>query len=201
MRKLMKLAMLVIAMLSVSLNANADFRFGIRAGVNVDKLNLDKETFDSSNRCGFTGGVMTEFTVPLIGIGADLSLMYTRMNSRLAPTTAADGTMEEHGRNFLEIPVNVKYKLTIPAISAIIKPYVFTGPSFAFKLGKSTINDMKTKTCQVAWNVGLGLELLKHVQVGASYGFGMNNVADLVVNAEKIKVKNKYWTITAAYLF
>lgn len=201
MRKLMKLAMLVIALLSVSLNANADFRFGIRAGVNVDKLKLEESVFDSSNRCGFTGGVMTEFTVPLIGIGADLSVMYARMNGRLAPTLTADGTTEEHGRNFLEIPLNLKYKLTLPAISAIVKPYVFTGPSFAFKLGKSTINDIKTKTCQVAWNVGLGLELLKHVQVGASYGFGINNVADFVVNTEKIKVKNNYWTITAAYLF
>jgi hypothetical protein len=57
----------------------------------------------------------------------------------------------------------------------------------------------------VAWNVGLGVELFSHLQVGASYGFGINNVINkyevLGINAEPIKANNNYWTISAAYLF
>ena len=86
-------------------------------------------------------------------------------------------------------------------IEKIIKPYVFTGPTFAFKLDKDTFKDMKTKTCQVAWNVGLGVELINHLQVGASYGFGMNNIAKNWLDAKNLKVKNNYWTVTAAWLF
>lgn len=204
--------MAVIALFAVSTTANAEFRFGIKAGLNVDKLHLNEDVFESGNRCGFTGGVMAEFTVPIIGVGADLSVMYTRMNSRLSPNYpgdfvspltdgVSDGDTKQHGRDFIEIPLNLKYKINIPVVASIIKPYVFTGPTFAFRLGSDTFKDMKTKTCQVAWNVGLGLELVKHLQVGASYGFGINNIAKTVVNAEEIKVKNNYWTITAAYLF
>ena len=86
----------------------------------------------------------------------------------------------------------------------MIHPYIFTGPSFAFKLGGD--NDVfKTKTFQCAWNVGLGVELFSHLQLSGSYGFGMNNImktAGIVSNTSNdIKLKNNYWTITAAYLF
>lgn len=201
MKRILVLAMVVMMCAGV---ANAEWRFGVKAGVNVDKMHFDNKTFDSDNRAGFTGGIMTEFTVPLIGIGADVSLMYTRMNGRLVDE-AIDGslieTKKEKGRDFLEIPVNLKYKLTIPVVASIIKPYVFTGPDFAFRLSKDTFSDMKTRTCQVAWNLGLGVELLKHLQLSGSYAWGVNNIADHWLNTQNIKVKNNYWTITAAYLF
>ena len=55
----------------------------------------------------------------------------------------------------------------------------------------------------MAWNVGLGFELVKHLQIGASYGFGINNIVDKVsdINTVDIKAKNNYWTVSAAYLF
>ena len=59
----------------------------------------------------------------------------------------------------------------------------------------------------MGWNLGLGLELFKHLQVSGGYTFGMNNVAKKIpvldnnLNIGDIKVKNNYWTITAAYLF
>ena len=105
-----------------------------------------------------------------------------------------------YGKNFLEIPINIKYKFQIPVVASIIKPYLFTGPSFAFKLDKSIMD----KTFQAAWNVGVGLELFRHLQIAGSYGFGMNNVAKEVfneANVETLKAKNNYWTISAAYLF
>lgn len=195
----------VLLVLTVGM-ANAEFRFGIKAGINVDKMHLNNEVLDSDNRCGFTGGVMTEFQIPIIGLCFDLSAMYTRMNSRLdlpQNVTGEQEKIENKGKDFLEIPLNVKYKFQIPAVAAVVKPYIFTGPSFAFRLNKDTFSAMKTKTCQVAWNVGIGLELVKHLQISGSYGFGVNNVFNglNLVNAEALKVKNNYWTITAAYLF
>lgn len=201
---------LTLAMLVMAAGvANAEFRFGIKAGINVDKMHLSEDVFDANNQCGFTGGVMTEFEVPLIGLCFDLSAMYTRMNSRItydnstAILNASDATGVENdkGKNFLEIPLNIKYKFQIPVVASVIKPYLFTGPSFAVKLDKNTLDSFKTKTCQVAWNVGVGVELVKHLQISGSYAFGVNNIAKNWVNAQDIKVKNNYWTITAAYLF
>lgn len=184
-------------------SASAQFKFGIKAGVNVNKMSLNEKVFSADNGSGFTGGLMAEFTVPVIGIAVDASVMYTRMNSSVTETGLTDDTKEQIGKNFIEIPINLKYKLTLPVVSSFLKPYIFTGPSFAFKLDKNTLDSFKTKRCQTAWNVGLGLELVNHVQVGASYGFGFNQniAAKLGTTPVEVKAKNNYWTITAAYLF
>lgn len=203
-------ALIVIATMGIGA-ANAEFRFGIKAGLNVNNLHLNdpKQIFDKDNGTGWTAGVMTEFQVPLIGLCFDLSLMYTRMNTdfdEIYPSQPGNDLLANQlnlGKNFIEIPLDIKYKISLPVVGNIISPYIFTGPAFAFKLDKNTFQYFKSKTCQVAWNVGLGLQLVKHLQIGASYGFGLNNVANFtgLVNAEQVKVKNNYWTITAAYLF
>lgn len=183
--------------------AEAQFRFGIKAGLNLNTLELKdlKSNLDSENGVGWTGGVMTEFQVPIIGLCFDLSLMYTRMNASSNMFTE-DNKEFAYNKNFLQVPLNLKYKLSLPAVGHIVAPYIFTGPSFAFKLDKNLVDDIKTKTCQIAWNIGLGLELIRHIQVGASYGFGINNIVPKnLLNAKDLDMKNSYWTITAAYLF
>lgn len=180
--------------------ANAQLRFGVKAGLNLNSLHLSnlEKNFNDDNKCGYTLGVMTEFQVPVIGLCFDLSAMYTRMNSEI---DAPEGEKVAYNKNFLEIPLNLKYKFGLPVISSVFTPYLFTGPSFAFKLDKNTGDALKTKSCQVAWNVGLGFELIRHLQISGSYGFGINNIADHWVNTEDAKVKNNYWTVTAAWLF
>lgn len=180
----------IVAIMSVGA-ANAQFRFGVKAGLNVNHLNLSKEILADNNRAGWTAGVMTEFQVPIVGLCLDLSLMYAHMNSL------------DDNKNFITIPLNLKYKFSLPVVGSFLSPYLFTGPSFDFKLDKSKIiNDFKTKTFQAVWNVGLGVELIKHLQIGASYGFGINNIAKMVSDkVDPVKLHNSYWTVSAAYLF
>lgn len=181
----------LIAVMGVGM-ANAQFKFGVKAGLNVNHLSANLGTFDQNNRAGWTAGVMTEFQVPIVGLCLDASVMYARMNSE----------KELDNKNFINIPINVKYKFQLPVVSSFFAPYLFTGPSFDFKLDKNTMNAMKTKTFQAVWNVGVGLEFVRHLQIGASYGFGMNNILDKVYSgANTVKLHNNYWTITAAYLF
>lgn len=215
MKTLKRVALIIVAMLICAGSADAKIlSFGLKAGLNVNKLHFNKSAIEdlttNSNSAGWEAGVMVEANVPIIGLGFDLSLMYARMNnSSLAifqntndnTVTPFDG--KDVGKNFIMIPINVKYKFNLPVVSNYLVPYIFTGPDFAFRLNKHTFNDMKTRTCQVAWNVGLGIELVKHLQIGASYGFGINNVAEKVfkTNTSELKVKNNYWTVTAAWLF
>ncbi|MDE7413818.1 MAG: PorT family protein [Muribaculaceae bacterium] len=211
------LVMALVAIFGCS-QANAFLRFGVKAGLNVDKVHFSKsnwnETFNDDNRCGWTAGVTTEFTVPVIGIGMDLSLMYARMNSE-SPFIDGDGvvTSNKSAKNFLEIPLNLKYKLSLPAINRIVIPYIFTGPDLALKLGGKKDGYLQTKTAQWGWNLGLGVELIKHLQIGAGYTFGINNIvkfadktipgfpAGLPSPTDDVKIKNNYWTVTAAWMF
>lgn len=205
--------LLVVALVAIFAvgQANAEFKFGVKVGANFSSMHLNsewKETFKSENTAGFTGGVMTEFTVPLIGIGVDVSLMYTHVKNELKSSEGQNFEEGTVGKNFLEIPLNLKYKLDLPVVNNIVRPMVFTGPTFAFKLDKSIFKDIQTKTCQIGWNIGLGLEFFKHLQIAGGYTIGMNNVLKLAGNTlpvigsvNNVKLKNNYWTVTAAYLF
>lgn len=211
MKTLKRIALVLAALLIFAGSADAKiFRFGVKAGANFNKLSLSKEIVndvkDKANSSGWEAGVMIEGNVPLIGIGFDLSLMYARMNNDGKVVDKNDVVLYEPGKNFLMIPLNLKYKVSLPAIGNLVAPYVFTGPNFLIDLDKNTLNYIKNKTCQVAWNVGLGLELFRHVQVGASYNFGLGKIGTSIVDGvlgtnRPYNIKNNYWMVTAAYMF
>ena len=122
MKKIRKVLCLAVALLLCGLGAQAQFRAGIRAGVTINKLHLSDlgANFNSDNRCGFTGGVMAEFTIPVVGICFDASLMYSRMNSQVDgyyyndESGALRNDFENSAKDFLQIPINIKYKIGLP---------------------------------------------------------------------------------------
>ncbi len=204
-------AVAILAIASVA-PASAQLKFGLKAGVAVNSLKFQSdnwtETFSSSNRAGFTGGAMVEFTAPVLGVGFDASVMYMhRSNSVPSEVTEKTDGKFSTSRDYIDIPINVKWKFTIPVISSFLKPYIATGPSFAFRVSKNDFKDfVNQQKCDISWNFGVGVEVLSHVQVGASYGLGLNNTLDKLKIRDSsttagIEGKNRYWTITAAYLF
>lgn len=180
--------------------ASAEFRFGVKAGLNFTNLDLNDPlgSIDSDeNRTGWQAGVMAEFTIPVINLGMDASLMYARQN--ISDKVNAD----YQNKDFLDIPVNIKWKIGLPVVGNIITPMIFTGPDFLVALNKETLDKIESRTCEVGWNVGIGVELLKHLQISGSYCFGLNDVAKYTdaVNTADLKAKKNYWTVSAAYLF
>ncbi|MDE7410161.1 MAG: PorT family protein [Muribaculaceae bacterium] len=188
--------------------ASADFRFGVKAGLNFNNVNFQKlkdltdvkdQFADKSNQTGWMAGVMAEFTIPIVNIGADASIMYARQN--------VEKTAFYSNRDFLDIPINLKWKIGLPVVNKIITPMIYTGPDFMFAFGKNTLKDIKEKKCEVGWNLGVGIEFFRHLQIQGGYCFGLNSVAKytnlvgLNIPENDLKVKKNYWTLTAAYLF
>ncbi len=197
-----------VAIIAMSISAAAQFSIGPRVGINVNSMHFDSDLFKSENRAGFTGGLQAEFMIPMVGFGFDASVMYVhRVNNATIDTNGTNGTAttpQIKDKDYIEIPVNLKYKIGLPVIGKIITPYVFTGPSFAFLTSRKAINEAwKNKSTSVAWNFGFGVQLLGHLQVGASYGLGMTKAFEKIgaVDGVDIQGKNRYWTVTAAYLF
>ncbi len=202
----------IVALLAIigTANASAQFKWGPRVGFNTSKLHFDKTDYDTKNMTGFTGGLEVEFTAPIIGIGFDASVMYVNRGVNdpivVAGDNLAAGTTVENKQrsSYIEIPVNLKYKLGLPVVGKIISPFIFTGPSFAFLCSSKTWQDMKRKSCDIAWNFGLGVEFVRHLQVSASYGIGLNSAVERKLGGGGQEVydgKNRCWTVTAAYLF
>ncbi len=185
--------------------ASAQFRFGLRAGMAVNKLHFDKEVVNSSNRTGFTGGLTCEFTVPIVNLGFDASVLYARRSMEVATEGSANSnalgtTVSVANRDYIDIPLNLKWKIGIPVISRIITPFITTGPDFSFLIsGKNVSNAWRNKTFDTAWTVGAGVELVRHLQLAANYGFGLSKSAsgdDAIYSG-----KNRCWTVTASYYF
>lgn len=200
MKRLALIIAVVVASLTSAVNANAQFRFGVKAGVAVNSLHFSAETFDAENRAGFTGGAMIEFTVPVVGIGVDLSAMYVRRNSQWLE----NNNLTKDNRDYIDIPLNLKWKINIPLLNSVARPYLFTGPTFSFLASKQAAEGAwRNRKFDTSWNFGAGFEFFKHLQVGASYSVGMTKAlkAFNATETSNISGHNRYWTITAAYLF
>lgn len=203
MKKTLTLVAVMLVAIITAGNASAQFRFGVRAGVAINSLSLNKEALndvvDSENRAGFTGGITADFALPLTGLMVDGSLLYTHLNDKLS---VGEGTASKtYKRDYIDIPVNLKYRISL---LSVVKPYLFTGPDFAILLSNDDDVISKSKT-YVSWNIGAGVELLNHLLVSASYNIGLSDSVEgalkLNTNNSNITGKNKTWTITAAYMF
>lgn len=201
-RKVFVLAVVAVIAAVNIVPVQGQVKLGLKVGTAVNHLKFsDSDAYwesvtDNSNRAGFLGGGMVEFTVPIIGIGFDASVLYVHRTSK---NNYAGG--ENISRDYIDIPINLKYKISIPVVQRVIKPFVTTGPSFAFLTGKKHVQEaLENKKSDISWNFGFGVELLSHLQVAASYGFSLNNTLD-TDSDYRIDGKNRYWNVTAAYLF
>ena len=198
MKNIVRISIILVLAVVANATAQAQVRFGFKAGVTINELKWDKDIVSKDNRAGFTGGLMIEAGLPVVGLGIDASALYTHRENNLY--------LEETKlkRDYLDIPINVKYKLQIAVLSKIISPFVTTGPDFSLLLGDDDKGDFKTRKWNTSWNVGFGAELFRKVQIHANYGIGLTKAFEYLgkeVNSKPVKGKDKYWTITAAYLF
>ena len=109
----MKKAVLLLVFAVLAMGAQAQLRFGVKAGVGINSLHLDEvsENFSTDNRTGFTGGIMLEVNLPL-GFAIDGSAMYTRRSGEI-------DRKEVFVRDYVSFPVNLKYKFGLPVWASI----------------------------------------------------------------------------------
>lgn len=71
-----KLFALVVAFAAITMSAKAQIDFGVKGGLNVTSMSLDAKVLDSSNQMGFFIGPTAKFTLPVVGLGIDASLLF-----------------------------------------------------------------------------------------------------------------------------
>ena len=188
-----------------SASAGGPLRFGVKAGVNVNEMKFNESAFDASNRSGFTGGVTLQFVAPILNIGVDASVMYTHRQNRIYFTEDGETEGITSNSDYIEIPVNFRWNISVPLISKVVTPYLFTGPDFSFLMSNKNVkNAWNNRTFDLGWNFGLGLRFVDHLEIGASYGLGITNSAsadNAMYGKNLADGKNRFWTITAAWLF
>ncbi len=195
MKKLLS-TLMVIACLALAIPAQAQIKFGVKAGLNVSKLHLSEETFSSDNRAGFFVGPTAEFTLPLLGLGIDGSVLYNQFG-----VDSEEGTSTKKS---IEIPINLRWTV---GFSSLVGAYVAVGPQFGFNVGDRWFDEVcEFKKNTTSFNVGAGLKLLGHLQVGANYNFALKDngkthrgdIEDLTTIGG---FKQNTWQVSVAYLF
>lgn len=188
--------MIVVACLVMAMPACAQLQFGVKGGVNLSSMSFSKDDFQNENMTGFYIGPMADLTIPLIGLGIDAALMYSQRGDIKIKTDDTDNTLKQRG---LEIPVNLKYTIGLGSMFGI---YFAAGPDFFFNFASGTEMFKQEKT-QVGLNLGAGVKLIKHLQVGFNYQIPMGNsfsIAD-AAGAALSKSKTKSWQVSLAYMF
>lgn len=203
-RNILRSLLAAVMITSIASSARAQFRYGINAGVSIAKPDLSGTVGTGAvieSGAGFRGGLTLEYQVPTLGLAFDASVDYLRYNIRLANERGASD-YTDIGRNFIEVPLNIKYKFWLGSLHNLVAPMVMTGPSFMFNLDKQPENAPLTqKRFQPGWNIGLGFDIINFIQLNAGYRFAFGNAikhSDLMGSA---KLRNKGWYVSATLLF
>lgn len=214
MKRSLSCVLAVLLSMTLTLPAAAiSFDWGFVAGMNLSKMKFkgdQKANFGTDNRAGWYIGPKVGFATA-IGIGLDASAQYSLRKLNIEGET----------ENFhsIEIPVNLRYNIGLGKKAGV---YVATGPQFGFGLGNLKWDNIFTsenneepavfskQNMNLTWNIGAGLRLLNHLEIGIGYNFALGKVGEAVwteigPNGESQDYRLKYRTNTfqvqLAYIF
>lgn len=207
MKKLFTLIVLVAATY-FAVPANAQLKFGIKGGLNITDMSLSNDVFETSNRTGFFIGPTIKFTLPIVGLGIDASALYDQREGEVN-VEADDNTLVSTRlkQKSINIPINLRYDIGLGSLAAV---YLAAGPQFGFTVGDKNqslykdVAEWRLNTSNFSVNVGAGVMLLGHLQVGANYNIVCGKTGEITVldGAESVlRGRSNTWQISAAYYF
>ena len=175
--------------------AHAQLKFGLKGGLNISKVTLSANDFKADNRTGFFIGPMAEFTLPVVGLGVDAAALYTQTGAKIS----YEGATESKTLKTIETPVNLKYNF---GLGSTLGAYVAAGPQFGFNVGSGHVAEFDVRDNNTTFNVGAGLKLINHLQIGLNYNFSLSKVAKYQDEAgNKYDMKKNTWQVSLAYMF
>ena len=199
-----KILTLVVLLATITVAAQAQVKFGVKGGLNITSMKLDKSVADKSNQAGFFIGPTVKFTLPVVGLGIDAAALYDQRSAKVL-----DETLKQQS---IQIPINLRYGIGLGSTASF---YIFAGPQFGFAIGDKVTElandaaDWRLKDSNLSANVGLGLMLLNHLQISANYNIALgttgevdvNNAVNTAWNTAIGKAKANAWQLSVAYFF
>ena len=198
MKKIFTTIVLMAAMLVV-IPAKAGINFGIKGGYNITNFSFSEDVIAKDNQQGFFIGPSLKIGIPVLPIGFEIAALYDQRDAKL------EG--EKISQKSINIPINVRYELGLGDMAGI---YVAAGPQFGFNIGDkkfsfSNANDYEMKDSNLSLNLGAGIRLVSHLEIGFNYNIALGKTGEFnEVDGAKNLVGNgkaNAWHISAAYYF
>lgn len=182
MRKIF-LTLALLLSLAVATPAGAfGFDWGITGGLNLTKLRLGDglSNLKSDNQAGWFIGPKVNLSL-VAGLGLDASLQYSQR--KLQVYSEQDDQSSYKTFRSIEIPINLKYSFGVGKVASV---YVATGPQFGFNVGSRSwrLFDgdgegmFRNENMTTTWNLGAGVKVLGHLDIGVGYNFGLGKVGE-----------------------
>lgn len=184
--------LVVVLCLFMAVPSQAQIKFGLKGGLDISKL----DTKVSDNTTGFFVGPMLDVTLPIIGLGIDVAALYSQSGIDV-------NNKNSEKLKSVEIPVNLKWTLGLGSTFGV---FIAAGPQFGFSIndGWKQLMEESNKSF-VSVNVGAGLKLLRHLQVGVNYNIGASKLGDMIVDSSEGKlrsgIRKNSWQVSLAYMF
>ena len=160
-------SLVVLTVLSV-LPANAQgVNFGLKAGINNTSMKFDKSVFDSENRFGWFFGPTMKVALPVTGLAVDVAALYEQKDAKV------NGETINH--KSIVLPVNARYSFGVAQTASV---YVAAGPQVGFNVGSENFNwkekdsydnTFQLKKSEFSVNLGAGVCVGEHVELGLSF--------------------------------
>ena len=192
--------------LLASAPAFAQLNFGVKAGMNLSSK--PRSIDDAKGKTGFFIGPTAKLVLPIVGLGVEGNLLYSQSSSEL------EG--DEITRRSIEVPIYLRYELSLPVVNKFVEPFVAVGPQFGWTMGDGEETWGETADEIVKWeykksnfslNLGGGVTLLNHVQLHVNYNIALGNTGELKASPadagwDYIKgTKVNTWQVSATYIF
>lgn len=161
--------MFVLSSIAVT-HAQVQVALGLKAGVNLSKLNTDDAETNTDNITGFHGGAFALFKLTKIGIQPEF--LFSQQGSKIDDV---DLGKEDLKMSYVTIPVMLKFYLAAGF-------NIQAGPQFGFLnsaelKGVSNVED-GLKSSDVSANVGLAWDAPFGLVFDARYNIGLSDIND-----------------------
>lgn len=208
MKKIFNLTLLAAGLLFAA-PANAQVKFGLKGGLNVTDMHLSSEVFDKSNQAGWYIGPTVKISLPVTGLGVDVSALYDYRSAKVENELDEKVKVKQQSIN---VPINLRYGIGLGSLASL---NFHAGPQFGFNVGDrnykwTDTSNYALKKSNFSVNVGLGFSIAKHFEVTGNYNIACGKTADITAlkavqdvagSAVKSKSRNNSWQVGIAYYF
>jgi len=182
---------IVLCSLSVCETQAQMVRFGMKGGLELTQMEFSSDALRDANRAGFYVGPQVKFKLPVIGLGIDVSALYSRRSLKV------EG--EELIQESLLLPAHVRYGA---GIGDLVSVFLCAGPQLSFNLGddilywKDRYDNNKQYILQntmLSLNFGAGATIGNHLEAAVFYNLPLGKTADFTWDQLGAEVKDQFW--------
>lgn len=206
MKKIVILAILAVVAAVAPTAANAQFRYGATAGVNISNLEFKQELVGVSGGAGYGAGVVGELMFPGIGFGIDLGFQYNQLGAKVNLGEKPVWSYEGYGNerlylHYIQIPLHLRFKWTrMNGLEEKVAPFVYGGPDFTILAAHGNCKAIDYAGGELGLTAGVGFEILRRWQVTGSYTWGMTYALKTRL-LDDFSARNRNWSVRVTYFF